>query len=124
MDVRIILIAAAIAASITVPAFAQTQPTRPSAYRTMATFPSAWATAALNPCYSSRGYRGRLFGFFDPSSSCYSGTIYASYSAVTPSEFPNKSHPKAELEGSEQLSSDQAKSLIEGKGYLDVSSLE
>jgi hypothetical protein len=127
-------IAMAAATVIAAPAFAQTQPTRPSAYPTMPTFPSAFATAALSPCYPSYRYFdfaqgrgnfsfGRTRGFFDPESSCYSGTIYPSYSAVAPSAFPTKP-PKAELEGSEQLDSDQAKSRIVGKGYLDVSNLE
>jgi hypothetical protein len=118
------LISMVVAASITSPAFAQTQPTRPSAYRTIPTMPSAWATAALNPCYPSHGYRGPLLGYFNPSSPCYSGTIYPSYSAVTPFEFPKGPNRKAETPGSESLDKDQAKSLIEGKGYLDVTGLE
>ena len=98
-------------------AFAQTQPTRPSAYATPPTMPSAFATSALNPCYPSHGY-------FNPASSCYSGTLYPSYSAITPFEFPNKSNPKAGSQGSDSLNEDQAKSLIETKGYLNVSRLE
>ena len=113
-----------VAASITSPAFAQTQPTRPSAYRTIPTLPSAWATAALSPCYPSHGYRGPLLGYFNPSSPCYSGTIYPSYSAVTPFEFPKGPNWKAETPSSESLDKDQATSLIVGKGYLDVTGLE
>ena len=109
--------AAVIAASMIGLAFAQTQPTRPSAYATAPTMPSAFATSALNPCYPSHGY-------FNPASSCYSGTIYPSYSAVTPFEFPNKSNPKAGSQGSDSLNEDQAKLLIETKGYLNVSRLE
>jgi hypothetical protein len=119
----------AVATSIAAPAFAQTQPTRPSAYPTVPTFPSAFATAPLSPCYPA--YRSdvlisprRRGGYFDPASPCYSGTIYPSYSAVTPFEFPKGPTPKAERPGSETLDVDQAKSLIEGKGYLDVSHLE
>jgi hypothetical protein len=111
---------------IAVPAYAQTQPTRPSAYPTMPTFPSAFATAPLSPCYPS--YRPDVFisprrwGFFDPASPCYSGTIYPSYSAVTPSELPSK--PRAKSEGSENLNEDQALLRIGAKGYPDISGLE
>jgi hypothetical protein len=98
-------------------AFAQTQPTRPSAYATAPTMPSAFATSALNPCYPSHGY-------FNPASSCYSGTLYPSYFAIPPFEFPNKSNPKAGSQGSDSLNEDQAKLLIENKGYLNVSRLE
>ena len=111
-----LLTAAAMVASIG-PALAQTQPTRPSAYATAPTMPSAFATSALNPCYPSHGY-------FNPASSCYSGTLYPSYSAITPFEFPNKSNPKAGSQGSDSLNEDQAKLLIENKGYLNVSRLE
>ena len=45
MDMRNFIVAA-VATSIAGSAFAQTQPTRPSAYRTIPTMPSAWATAA------------------------------------------------------------------------------
>ena len=114
----------AVAALIASPASAQTQPTRPSAYRTIPTMPSAWATGALNPCYPSHGNRGPLVGYFNPSSPCYSGTNYPSYSAVTPFEFPKGTNWKAETPGSESLNKDQARSLIEGKGYLDVTGLE
>jgi hypothetical protein len=122
------LIKMAIATSIAAPAFAQTQPTRPSAYRTMPTFPSVFATAPLSPCYPS--YRPDILisprrgGYFDPASPCYSGTIYPSFSAVTPFEFPKGPTPKAGRPSSETLHENQAKSLIEGKGYLDVSHLE
>ena len=108
--------AVAIAAAISASAFAQTQPTRQSAYATAPTIPSAFATSALNPCYPSRGY-------FNPASSCYSGTIYPSYSAVAPFEFP-KPNPKAKLEGSDSLYQDEAMLRIEAKGYSDISKLE
>jgi hypothetical protein len=113
MDARI-LIMAVVAASTTVPAFAQTQPTRPSAYPTTPTMRSAWATSAINPCYSS----------FNRTSPCYSGTIYPSYSAVVPFEFPNKTNSKAASDGANSLNEDQAKSRIEAKGYSDVSGLQ
>ena len=112
-----ILTAAAIVATMIGPASGQTQPTRPSAYATAPTMPSAFATSALNPCYPSHGY-------FNPASSCYSGTLYPSYSAITPFEFPNNSNPKAGSQGSDSLNEDQAKLLIENKGYLNVSRLE
>jgi hypothetical protein len=109
------LIAIAVATTIAAPAFAQTQPTRPSAYATLPTMRSAWPTAPLSPCPRSG---------LNPTSSCYSGSIYPSYSAVAPFEFPKEPNPKAERPGSETVDADQAKSLIEGKGYLDVSHLE
>jgi len=125
-------IAMAGATLIATPAFAQTQPTWPSAYPTMPTFPSAFATAPLSPCFPR--YRdfefarlrrfgfGRSLEFFNPESPCYSGTIYPSYSAVTPSESPSK--PRAKSEGSESLNEDQALLRIGAKGYADISGLK
>ena len=98
----------------TMSAFAQTQPTRPSAYATFPTLQSAFPTAALSPCYP--------YSSFNPTSSCYTGTPYRSYSAIEPFAFPsqkNRSSP-----GSTTLDEDQAKSRIEARGYLDVSRLE
>lgn len=100
---------------MTVPAFAQTQPTRPSAYPTFPTMPSAFPTAALSPCYP--------YSSFNPTSSCYTGTLYRSYSAVEPFGFPNPTSRPA-LPGSASLDEDQAKLRIEAKGYLSVSRLE
>ena len=60
---------------------------------------------------------------FNPTSPCYSGTPYPSYSAIEPFEFPNPTNRPA-LPGSESLDEDQAKLRIEAKGYLNVSSLE
>src|SRR5271156_6834718 len=91
---------------------------------------TAWATAPLSPCYPSfrhGRFRNSDFtahrqrGYFNPAAPCYSGTIYASYSAVTPFELPK---PKAKSPRSDELDQDEARSQIEGKGYLDVSSLE
>jgi hypothetical protein len=113
MGVRI-LFAMLVVASITVPAFAQTQPTRPSAYPTLPTMRSAWPTLPLSPCPK--------FGL-NPTSSCYSGTIYPSYSAVAPFEFP-KPTPKAKSQTADNLYQDEAILRIEAKGYLDVTKLE
>ena len=109
-----ILIVPAIAALITTSAFAQTQPTRPSAYPTAPTMPSAWATTSINPCRSP----------FNPTSPCYSGTIYPSYSAVPPFEFPGMTNSKTASEGADSLDEDQAKLRIEAKGYSNVSGLQ
>ena len=106
------------AASSAAPAFAQTQPTRPTAYPTLPTMPSAFATPALNPCYPSRGY------FLNPESSCFSGTEYPSYSALGPFEFATRPGPRPEAPSSANLNETEAKSRIESKGYLDISSLE
>jgi hypothetical protein len=113
-----IIVMAAVAASISTSAFAQTQPTRPSAYATTPTMPSAFATSSINPCRSSSS--------FNPTSPCYSGTIYPSYSAVPPFEFPNKANSKnaSASEGADSLDADQAKSRIEAKGYSNVSGLQ
>jgi hypothetical protein len=134
MDMRIL--AAAVIASMTGPAFAQTQPTRPSAYATGRTMPSAFATAALNPCHSGRSleyyfalfhdYRltdSRRGSSFNPTSPCYTGTMYPSYSAITPIEFPERTNRQA-LPGANDLNEDQAKSRIEAKGYSSVSGLQ
>jgi hypothetical protein len=125
-----ILFSVLVIMSIAVSAFAQTQPTRPSAYATIPTLPSAFPTAPLSPCFpryrnfdgSHRFSFGRSLEFFNPESPCYSGTIYPSYSAVTPSASP--STPRAESEGSESLNEDQALLRIGAKGYLDISGLE
>ena len=134
-----ILIAAAAVASMIEPALAQTQPTRPSAYATAPTMPSAFATAAINPCYS-RPWRERYFAFFydhpriydgprhrsssfNPTSPCYTGTVYPSYSAIAPYEFPSTTNRRA-LPGAGSLNENQAKLRIEAKGYSDVSGLQ
>jgi hypothetical protein len=120
MNMRMI-VAAAVAAWMIDPTFAQTQPTPPSAYRTFPTMRSAWATAPLSPCY---GYgRRHRWSSFNPTSPCYTGTPYPFYSAFEPFEFPNPINRPA-LPGSASLDEDQAKLRIEAKGYLDVSGLE
>jgi len=106
--------AVALAASIAVPAFAQTQPTRPSALATLPTMHSAWATAPLSPC--------RSYGL-NPTSPCYSGTIYPGYSAATPFEFPKEKSLRV-APSADNVNEDQAKSQIEAKGYRNVSKLE
>ena len=113
MNMRTI-VAAAVLASIVAPALAQTQPTRPSGYATPPTMQSAFPTAALSPCerYSS----------FNPTSSCYTGTPYRSYSAIEPFEFPGRKDKSSSA--STPIDDDQAKSRIEAKGYLNVSKLE
>src|ERR1700751_4457388 len=98
----------------TMSAFAQTQPTRPSAYPTFPTLQSAFPTAALSPC--------RPYSSFNPTSSCYTGTPYTSYSAIEP--FTSPSQKSTSSPGSLTLDEDQAKSRIEAKGYLNVSRLE
>jgi hypothetical protein len=131
MDARN-FISVIVATLIAVPALAQTQPTRPSAYPTLPTLPSAFATPALSPCFRSfrdferaplrRFSFGRSLEYLNPESPCYSGTIYPSYSAVTPSELP--STPRTRSEGSESLNEDQALLRIGAKGYSDISGLE
>lgn len=109
---RVVMTAAAV--SISVSAFAQTQPTRPSAYVTTPTMPSAFPTSSINPCRSS----------FNPTSPCYSGTIYPSYSALPPFEFPEKPASKDTSMGAKNLDEDRARLQIEAKGYSKVSNLE
>jgi Peptidase propeptide and YPEB domain len=109
-----LLIAAAVAAAITGPAFAQTQATSPSSYATTATLPSAFATSALSPCYSS----------FNPTSPCYSGNIYLSYSAIAPIEFSDTASRKVASLGADSLNQQEATSRIEAKGYSDVAGLK
>jgi hypothetical protein len=111
------LIAAMVVTFLGVQAFAQTQPTRPSAYATAPTMPSALATGALNPCYPSSS--------FNRTSPCYSGTNYPSYSAVPPSfEFPRSPSLRPDLEGANSLDEAQAKQRIEAKGYSKISGLQ
>jgi hypothetical protein len=123
MDVRN-LIAAAVTAAISVPAFTQTQPTRPSAYPTVRTMFSAFPTSPLSPCYPSFGHRHHRLGYFNRTSPCYSGTIYPSFSAVMPFEFPHRPSSQATLHGANRLNEAQAKSRIEAKGYSNVSGLQ
>jgi hypothetical protein len=108
------ILVAMLAIAWTVPAFAQTQPTRPSAYATLPTLRSAWPTAPLNPC--------PRFGL-NPTSSCYSGTNYPSYSALAPFEF-SKPNSKPKSKGSDNLYQDEARLRIEEKGYYDVTNLD
>jgi hypothetical protein len=122
MDTRN-LIVAAVTASISVAAFAQTQPTRPSAYPTMRTIFSAFPTSPLSPCYPSFRREHHRLGYFNPASPCYSGTIYPSYSAVMPFELPYRPSLRAALQGASHLNEAQAKLRIEAKGYSNVSGL-
>jgi hypothetical protein len=119
-----ILIVVAVAASIIGPACAQTQPTRPSAYATAPTMPSAFPTAPINPCYSGRSLeQPERRSSFNPTSPCYTGTRYPSYSAIEPFEFPKATNRQA-LPGANSLNEDQAKLRIEAKGYSNVSGLQ
>jgi hypothetical protein len=112
MDMRILI--AAVVSMTAWHAFAQTQRTYPTAYPTAPTFPSAFATAAINPCYPHAS--------FNPTSNCYTGTAYPSYSAIEPFQFPGRINRQA-LPGAESLDEDQAKLGIEAKGYSNVSGL-
>ena len=89
-----IFIATAVAASISLPAFAQTQRTQPSASATAPTESSTSATSATT-----------ANDFVDPF-----------YSAVTPTETTN---PRAPALGDQ----DRAKLRIEAKGYSNISGL-
>jgi Peptidase propeptide and YPEB domain len=115
------IFAAAILASMTVPALGQTQPTHSSAYPTFPTLSSAWTTAPLSPC-NGRGERDRPSSF-NPTSPCYTGTPYPSYSAIEPFKFPDQTN-RPTLPGSASLDEDQAKLRIEAKGYLNIFKLE
>jgi hypothetical protein len=108
-----ILIVAGVVVSMAGPAFAQTQPTRPSAYATSPTIRSAFPTAAINPCYSS----------FNPTSPCYTGNMYPAYSAIAPADVPSRTDGQT-LQGASSFNEDQAKLRIEAKGYLNVSGLQ
>ena len=118
--VRILTAAAIILLMTGSSVVAQTQPTRPSAYPTFPTLPSAWATAPLSPCEYGCGNR---WSSFNPTSSCYTGTPYAEYSALEPFKFHNPTN-RTTSPGSESLNEDQAKLEIEAKGYLDITRLE
>src|SRR5205085_6699985 len=70
--------------------------------------------APLSPC--------RTYGL-NPTSPCFSGTVFPGYSAVTPFEFPTEKSSRP-ARGADDLNEDQAKSQIEAKGYRNVSKLE
>lgn len=108
-------IAVAFAVATIVPAFAQTQPTQPSAYATFPRMTSALPTAPLNPCYA--------YSSFNPTSPCYTGTPYPSYAAIEPFAFPGTTNRRA-LPGAADLGEDQVRSRIEAKGYSNISGLQ
>lgn len=121
---------AVVVTSMSGAALAQTQRTPPSAYATLPTFPSAFATAPISPCfgrsfrhyYRSRGTRLYLWSSYNPTSPCYSGNPYPSYSAFEPTEFPNRTN-RTRSPGAASLNKDQTRARIEAKGYLNVSGL-
>lgn len=108
------LIVAVVSAWIPGPLFAQTQPTAPSAFARLPSLSSAYATSAISPCYSS----------LNPTSPCYSGTPYLSYSALAPPESPDRTILRDALLGAKHLNEDQARSRIQAKGYADVYGLQ
>jgi hypothetical protein len=115
MNMRILIAAAVVFSMTGWHAFAQTQRTPPSAFATVPTMPSAFATAALSPCYP--------YASFNPTSSCYTGTRYASYSALEPFEFHTKTNRETGP-GAESLDETQARLRIEAKEYSNVSGLQ
>lgn len=141
MAMRIPMLLPAVITLMTGLAQAQTQPTRPSAYPTAPTMPSAFATAALNPCNSGSAREpysaffhddprtdfyhgaGQRWSSFNPTSPCYSGTAFPSYSAIRPDEFPNGPIRRT-LPGADSLNENQAKLRIEAKGYSNVAGLQ
>ena len=122
------VIAAVFVASMTGAALAQTQRTPPSAYATLPTWPSAFATAPLSPCYGWsfrgayrwQGARRYRWSSLNPTSPCYSGSPYPSYSAFEPLEFPYQGR-RSRLPGAASLNESEARARIEAKGYLEVS---
>ena len=102
----------AVSAFVATPVFAQTQPTRPSALATYPTMRSGWVTAPQSPC--------RTYGL-NPTSPCYSGTVYPDYSAVPTLELPNGNSTRAAPRAADI---NEAKAQIEAKGYRNVSKLE
>jgi hypothetical protein len=111
---RFAQMAVVVATSIAAPAFAQTQPTRPSALATLPTLHSAWVTAPLSPCPT--------YGL-NPTSPCYTRNLFPGYSAVTPFELPKEEDSRVGRRA-DALNEDQAKSQIEAKGYRNVAKLE
>ena len=124
------VIATLFVASMTGAALAQTQRTPPSTYATLPTWPSAFATAPISPCYGwsyRRSYRWHgprsyRWSSYNPTSPCYSGSPYPSYSAIEPLEFPHQRR-RAYLPGAANLNESEARRRIEAKGYLEVSGL-
>lgn len=124
------VIVAVFVALMTGTALAQTQRTPPSAYATLPTLPSAFATAPNSPCYGwpvrrsyrSHGVRRYRWLSYNPTSPCYSGSPYPSYSAFEPLEAPNQRR-RARLPGAANLNESEVRARIEGKGYSKVSGL-
>jgi hypothetical protein len=111
----LIRVGVALTAATVVPVFAQTQPTQPSAYPTFPTTTSAFPTAPLNPCYA--------YSSFNPTSPCYTGTPYPSYTAIEPFAFPRTTNRQA-VPGPADLDEDHVRSQIEAKGYKNISGLQ
>jgi hypothetical protein len=124
---RSVIVSAAVM-SMTGLALAQTQRTSPSAYATLPTMSSAFPTAPDSPCLSfgrpgvRYDARGRRWSAFNPTSPCYSGTPYPSYSALEPGE-PVGPRPRPKLPGAASLNESEANARIEAKGYVNVSGL-
>jgi hypothetical protein len=89
-------------ALMTAPALAQTQATRQSARQATPSIQSARPVGTLRHCYT---YLTR-----NPDSPCFNGA-------------PNRSNSTTGFDGSANIDEEQAKSLIYGRGYLDVSRL-
>lgn len=111
------LILAVTLIAIVEPAFAQTQPTHQSAWATPSSKQSAFATASLNPCYPSTRTS------YNPSSPCYSGGPYLSYSATLVQPL-SSAKPKTLAPGANELNEGEAKSRIKDKGYTEISDLK
>jgi hypothetical protein len=75
----------------------------------------AFPTAALSPCYR--------YSSFNPTSSCYTGTPYPSYSAIEPFAFPRGKN-RQDSPGAAELDEDQVRIRIEAKGYSNISRLQ
>ena len=107
----------------------------------MPTIPSAFATAPINPCYSGPSQERYFAPFrdhawtnlydgprhrwssFNPTSPCYTGTKYPSYSATEQFEFPNGRAGKP-CGGLTALMKIRRSCKFGGNGYLNVSGLQ
>jgi len=111
-------------------AFAQTTRTNPSAASTTPTIPFSSSTSPnapcnsfnpTSPCYSGRIPRNPCYSATAPDQPCSTTTTPNSQASPTPLPSASKAPPSAALRA---LTQDQAKALIEAKGYSNVSGLK
>ena len=125
------LIAALVACLASQWATAQTTKTSPSASSTIRSIPYSSSTSPNSPCdpnnptsscYSANAPRDPCYSAVSPNEPCSTTTTPPSLSE--PSTAPATKLPPSRSSSNSALTTDQAKSRIEGAGYSNVSDLQ